>query len=150
MGGTYNISISDPDTALRIKSDGLYNKVHHDCKVTAKRGKVTLPPINSSIYLSLTILNLNLAGSIDINGNDMNGLLTGNPQLPGIGVNKTADSTYIVNELKPKISDAILGAGGSPSVRSVPDTTNWNEVTQNYIFASDITLPSGTYSTGLT
>ncbi len=152
MGGTYSISISGPDSALIINSNGLYNKVYHDCKVNAKRKQVTLPPISSSIYISSTNLDLNLAGSIDINGNDhdMNGHLTGNPPLPGIGVNKTADSTYIVNALKHKISNAILGAGESPSVRSVPDITNWDEVTQNYIFASDITLPSGTYSTGLT
>ena len=152
MGGMYSISISGPDTALKIESSGTYNKVIHNCIVNAKREQVILPPINSSIYVSSTNLDLNLAGNIDINGNDhnMDGTAGSSTPLPGIGVNKTPDSAYIVNDLKPKISTAILGAGSSPSVRTVPDTTNWDAVTQNYIFASDITLPSGTYSTGLT
>ena len=152
MGGKYSVSISGPDSALKIVSTGTYNNVVHKCIVTAKREQITLPPINASIYVSSTNLNLNLAGNMDINGTDHNldGTPGGSSPLPGIGVNKTPDSAYIVNDLKPKISTAIQGAGGSPSVRTVPDTTNWNRVTQNYIFASDITLPTGTYSTGLT
>ncbi len=43
---------------------------------------------------------------------------------------------------------SIEGEGGTPSVHTVSDTTNWEELTQNLIFAADNTLPSGTYSSG--
>lgn len=153
MGGSYDVSITGPDTAMKIVSTGSFQDINHQCIVTATRDKMTLPTINSSIYVSSTNLSLNLQGNMNIDGNDhyMDGMTgTGNPALPGIGVNKTSDSAYIVNNLQPKIPAAIQGEGGPPSVRSVVDTTNWQEVTQDYIFAADITLPSGTYSSGLT
>ena len=71
-----------------------------------------------------------------------------NPPLPGIAVDDPSDSAYVINDLKSKINDDIKGFGGPPSVRTTTDATNWDEVTQNLIFAADYTLPTGTYSTG--
>jgi len=70
------------------------------------------------------------------------------PAVPGIAVDDPADSAYVINELKPKISEEIEGLGGDPSVHTVVDNTDWEEVTQNLIFAQDTALGTGTYSAG--
>ncbi len=38
--------------------------------------------------------------------------------------------------------------GGDPSVNTVVDNTDWEEVTQNLIFSQDTSLGSGTYAAG--
>ena len=68
-------------------------------------------------------------------------LLGSGSALPGVTVDSPNDSEYVVNTLKPKISKDILGSGGTPSVSTVNDVLDWNEVTQNLIFAADITVP---------
>lgn len=148
--GTYDIYISGPSTALVIKSIGHYEGVNHTTVVKAKRDKITMPGVNSAMYISANALNINLNGSIDINGNDINmdGSAGSASPKPGIGVDNSSDSAYVINNIKPKISKAIDGAGGTPSVHTVNDTTNWDEVTQNIIFAADNTLPTGVYNTG--
>lgn len=150
MNGTYDIYISGPDTALTIRSIGHFSGVSHTTVITARRDPVSLPSVNSSLYMSANNLGLNLAGNININGNDhnMDGTAGPNPALPGIGVTSPSDSEYVNDDLKPKISNAIQGEGGAPSIRTVTDTTNWEEITQNFIFAADTTVPSGTYSSG--
>ena len=150
LDGEYNIDISGPDSDLIIKSTALYNKVRHTSIVNAKREKVNMPGVNSSVYISSTNLLINFNGNVDISGNDhdMNGNLTAGTSLPGVAVNKPDDSTYIVDNIKPKITKAITGAGGTPSVATVPDTTDWDKVTQNIIFGADYTYPTGTYSNG--
>jgi len=149
-GGTYDVYISGPDSALVIKSIGHYEGTNHTTVVNAKRDPITMPNVQSAMYISTNALNINLNGSIDINGNDFNmdgSAGSGSPK-PGVGVDNASDSAYVVNNIKPKISKAIEGEGGTPSVHTVSDTTNWEELTQNLIFAADNTLPSGTYSSG--
>lgn len=153
MGGNYSIDISGPDTNLEIVSIGTYNEVTHKCVVTAKRKPIVLPGINSSIYVSSNSSNFHLSGNMNISGYDhfIDGDSGGSgTPLPGMGVTNGSDSTNIVNNIKPNINGSITGAGGSPSVNVVTDTTNWETLTKDYIFASDITLPSGTYSSDLT
>ncbi len=151
MEGSYDIYIYGPDSLMKIKSIGKFNDKTHTTVVTAKRNPIVIPDVHSSIYVSSDNLNLNLNGNIDINGNDhyMDGtLVSGGSPLPGIGVDKPADSSYIINDLKPKISKIIQGSGGSPSVHTVDDKTDWKKITEDFIFAADITMPSGTYTTG--
>ena len=138
MGGSYNISISGPDTALKIKSVGTFDDVVHTSMILAKRQPILPPAVNSAVYISSTNLSINFNGNVDISGNDhdMNGNLTAGTSKPGVGVNSPSDSAYVVNNIKPKITKAITGSGGSPSVATVPDTTNWDQVTQNIIFAA--------------
>lgn len=150
MNGDYNVTIWGPDTALEIKSIGNFNDVSHTSLIKARRDPVTLPPVTSSLYISANTLDMNLSGDINIDGNDHN-LDTSagpNPALPGIGVPNSGDSSYVVDDLKPKISNAILGYGSSPSVYTTPNSTNWEEITQDCIFGADTTVPSGTYSSG--
>jgi hypothetical protein len=150
MGGNYDIFISGPDTQLTIRSSAIFEKVSHTSVVKAKREPITMPSINSAIYVSSNNLSLQMSGNnISIDGNDHNtdGSSGPNPPLPGFGVDNPSDSAYVVNNIKPKIN-RIDGQGGSPSVRTINDATDWLAVTQNIIFGADITLPSGTYSSG--
>ncbi len=150
MNGDYNVTIWGPDTALEIKSVGNFDDVSHTSLIKARRDPVTLPPISASIYISTNNLNLHLSGNMTIDGTDHNidGTAGPNPPLPGIGVSNATDSAFVMDSLKPKIENAINGAGGAPSIYTTPDTTNWNEITQNFIFAADTTVTSGTFSSG--
>jgi len=150
MGGSYDINIYGVDTLLTIKSVSHFQDVNHTTIVTSRRDGIILPNVNSAVRVSSSNISLNLNGNIDINGfdHDINGSEIPGTDLPGIGVDSPADSTFIVDNLKSKISNAIEGEGGPPSVKVVEDTTNWLKLTQNLIFAADITIPSGTYSSG--
>jgi hypothetical protein len=148
FGGNYDIYISGPDSDLTIRSVGKFDSVSHETIVNAKRSPIALPPIYGSLYVSSSNLSLNFNGNMLIDGNDTNtdGTPGSGSPMPGIGVDSKNDSSYIVNTLKPKITKDILGLGGSPSVRTVSDSLDWNEITQNLIFAADLTLPAGTYT----
>ena len=150
MNGSYDISIVGPDSSMTITSTGYFGNTSHQSIVTAKREPATVPPIHGAMYVSSDNLSLNLNGNMDIDGNDRNidDSPGPNPPLPGIAVDDPSDSAYVINDLKSKINDDIKGFGGPPSVRTTTDATNWDEVTQNLIFAADYTLPTGTYSTG--
>lgn len=148
FGGSYDIHISGPDSALIITSVGKFDTVTHLSIVNAKRSLIELPPIYGSMYVSSSNLALNFNGNMLIDGNDTNpdGTAGSATPVPGISVDSPNDSTFVVNDLKPKITKDILGLGGTPSVRTVNDLLDWNEVTQNLIFAADITVPGGTYT----
>ena len=147
FGGEYGVNISGPDSALQIVSNSEFYGTTHRSFVLAKRTPVKMPTINSALYINATGLGLNLNGNMDIDGNDHNtdGSPGPNPPVPGVGLDSPADSAYFKNNIKPKISRDILGAGGAPSIRAVADTTNWLTITEALIFAADITIPSGTY-----
>ncbi|HZW39448.1 MAG TPA: hypothetical protein VFF33_09130 [Ignavibacteriaceae bacterium] len=150
MNGRYDIYIYGPDSLMTIKSVGKYRQKVHNTIVTASRSKITMPPINSAIYVSSTNVNLDLNGNMTIDGNDhdMNGNIVTGTSLPGIGVDNASDSAYVINTLKPKIANDIVGAGGTPSVSTFADATDWKKLTENLIFAADISLATGTYTTG--
>ena len=150
LEGKYDILIYGPDSELVIKSAAEFQKVKHTSVVTAKREPISMPKINAAIYVSSDNLDLKMSGNnISVDGNDHNtdGSSGPNPPIPGFGVDNPSDSTYVVDNIKPKIN-RIDGEGGSPSVRTINDTTDWLALTENIIFAADITLPSGTYSSG--
>lgn len=148
--GKYDINIYGDDSLLTIKSISHFQGVSHTTIVTAKREGIILPNVNSAVYVSTSNISLNLNGNIDINGNNHNIDGTSIPGniLPGIGVDSPTDSAYIIDNVKSKISNAIQGEGGVPSVKVVQDTTNWMSISENIIFSADITIPSGTYSSG--
>ncbi|MGE5364424.1 MAG: hypothetical protein ACM3SM_09855 [Bacteroidota bacterium] len=152
MGGSYDISITGADSLLKISSTATYNGVVHKGFATARRRPVTFPMVKSSLYVSASTLDLHLNGNVDINGNDHR--LDGSPgtgaAVPGIGVDSPADSAFVVNDLSTKISKTIKGAGAVPSVRTIPDNTDWLALTKDLIFSADIVLSTGTYSGGQT
>jgi hypothetical protein len=150
MDGYYDIDISGPDSFLTITSTGHFNGVDHKSIIRASREPVDLPPSLGALYIVSDVLGLQLNGNLDIDGNDTNtdGTAGSEPALPGVVLDDPSDSAYFMNNIKSKISNDIEGFGGSPSVYSSPDTTDWEEIVMNTIFAADITVSSGTYSSG--
>ena len=151
LDGSYDISITGPDSLLVITSTGYFGDVTHQAIVKAARDPVHLPPSLGAIYIVSDVLALKLNGNLEIDGNDTNldGSPGSEPSLPGVILDEPSDSAYFLNNIKPKIAKDIEGFGGSPSVYSTPDTTDWEEVTMNLIFAADITVSSGTYTSGM-
>ena len=150
MDGKYDLSITGPDSQMTITSTGHFGNTNHQVIVTASRENAIVPPVKGALYISSTNLDVNLKGNLDIDGNDRNidDSPGPNPSLPGIAVDNPSDSAYVVNELKPKIANDINGLGGSPSVHTVVDSTDWMLVTQDLIFAADYTISAGTYGSG--
>jgi hypothetical protein len=149
LEGKYDIVIAGPDTNLTITSDAIYMEKQHTSIVNAKREPVKMPGVNSALYISANNISLNLNGNVDINGNDhplFGGIV--NTPLPGIGVDEVADSAFIINNVKSKISSDIKGYGGAPSVRTVIDSTDWLALSEEFIFSADTVLTTGTYSSG--
>ena len=151
MQGSYDISITGPDSALNVVSTAHFGDVTHQSIVKAKRDPIKFPPVLAALYVSSDNLSLQLNGNLEIDGNDhnINGSPGPNPPLPGIAVDDKSDSAYIINYLKPKIAKDIKGYGGIPSVYTTNSpVSDWRETTENIIFAADITLSSGTYGSG--
>ena len=152
LEGKYDLDISGPDSDLTITSDAIYMEKEHKSIVNAKREPVKMPDVNSAVYISSNTISLNLNGNVDIDGNDhkmLGGVGTHDP-LPGIGVDDVTDSAYIIDNVKSKISNAILGKGGAPSVSTVVDSTDWMALSEEFIFSADTVLTTGTYSSGTT
>ena len=148
--GTYDVSISGPDSAMEIKSIATFDGVTHEAKVTAKRSPIAMPNINAALYVTSDNMDLNLNGNMSINGNDTNIDGSAGPKaaLPGVAVDTPADSADFINDVKPKMYGSIEGAGGDPSIHSITDTRDWTQLAKDFIFAADINLASGTYSNG--
>ncbi len=150
LGGSYNLYISGPDSDLTIRSVGYYEDKIHTSIVNAKREPVKMPGVGAALYVSSHTVSLNLNGNVDVDGNDheMNGAPGTETALPGVGVDDAADSVYVIDNVKPKISKTIKGEGGVPSVQTIPDTTDWLGLTEDFIFSADTILTTGTYSSG--
>jgi hypothetical protein len=150
MDGEYEVSITGPDSQMTITSTGHFGNTNHQVIVTALREPAVLPKVNGALYISSDTLAVQLQGNLDIDGNDRN--IDGSPgsesPMPGIAVDDAGDSAYVINNLQPNIANDIEGLGGSPSVQTVGDTTNWLEVSENLIFSADYTVSTGTYTTG--
>jgi hypothetical protein len=150
MDGEYDISITGPDSQMTITSTSHFGNTNHQVIVTAKREPAVLPSVHGALYISTDTLNVKLQGDLEIEGNDRNidNSPGPEPSMPGIAVDDAGDSAYVINNLKPQIANDIEGLGGAPSVHTVVDNTDWDEVTQNLIFAQDTTIGTGTYAAG--
>ena len=148
MDGSYDIDISGPDSLGTVTSVGHFGNTNHQTIVKVSREPVDMPPSLGALYIVSDVLGLKLNGNLDINGNDTN--IDGSPgpesAIPGVALDEPSDSAYFIDNIKSKIANDIEGLGGSPSVYSSPDTTDWEAVTMNLIFSADLTVSSGTYS----
>ncbi len=150
MDGEYDVSITGPDSQMTITSTSHFGNTNHQVIVTAVREPAVLPSVHGALYISTDTLNVKLQGNLEIDGNDRNIDDSPGPEpaVPGIAVDDPGDSAYVINNLKPQIANDIEGLGGDPSVNTVVDNTDWEEVTQNLIFSQDTSLGSGTYAAG--
>lgn len=151
MGGYYDIDISGPDSLLTITSTGYFDNTVHQSRIRASREPVQLPPTLGALYIVSDVPGLQLNGNLNIDGSDKNtnGTPGPEPALPGVALDNPSDSAYFINNIMPQIANDILGIGGAPSVYSTPDTTDWEAIVMNTIFAADMTVPPGTYSSGI-
>jgi hypothetical protein len=136
LGGNYNVSISGPDSLVKVTSVATFMGVQHTTIVEAAADKVPFHPGPGAMYLSAgTVAGLKknaIGGSMEINGNDhdINGNLTGGGSVPGIAVDGTTQQTSILNMIAKNAIDQVLGAGGTPSVGVVGNTIDWAEYAQ--------------------
>jgi hypothetical protein len=150
LNGSYNIWIYGPDSSLKLKSISTFDNYTHTSLATARRRPVLIPEVNSALYISSGNMILQLNGSMDIDGNDhnMNGTPGEAAPFPGVGLDTQADVDYFLKNVKPKITNNILGEGGSPSVATVESGTNWMNITEDFIYSADTVLGTGQYSKG--
>ena len=136
FGGTYDINISGPDSLVKVTSTATFMGIQHTSVVEAAADKVPIRPGPGAMYLSAhSIAGLkknSIGGSILINGNnhDLNGNPIAGTPVPGIAVDEEAQRLAVIDMIKKNAVDQILGAGGTPSVSVVNDTTNWVEYAQ--------------------
>ena len=148
MGGSFNINIAGSDSLGIITSMANFGDTDHQSIVKVSREPVDMPPSLGALYIVSDVLGLQLNGNLNIDGNDTNldGSPGPEPAIPGVALDEPSDSAYFIDNIKSKIANDIEGLGGSPSVYSTPDTTDWETVMMNLIFSADITVSSGTYS----
>jgi len=136
LGGNYNVSISGPDSLVKVTSVATFMGVQHTTIVEAAADKVPFHAAPGAMYLSAgTVAGLKknaIGGSMEINGNDhdINGNLTGGGSVPGIAVDGTTQQTSVKNMIAKNAIDQVLGAGGTPSVGVVANTIDWAEYAQ--------------------
>lgn len=113
----------------------------------------TIPPITSAIAYSGDNPDLDINGSLNIDGrnHDLFGNLSSScVDLPGVAVSNIIDSTDVVdNQLKKKKDDdKVKGLDGAPSVhvRETADPSTYKDI---IAANADFTLTSGTYSSHL-
>ncbi|MEE8104874.1 MAG: hypothetical protein V3T86_05005 [Planctomycetota bacterium] len=105
---------------VEIVSTGSFDGVTKTVRCTLL-ARYRSPTVQSAAYISNAAAFMSFAGnSFHIDGNDvdLNGNTTGD-QVPGIGVNGSPDQ--IIAALSGNQDDNVIGAGGDPSVMTVPE-----------------------------
>ena len=136
FGGNYDITISGPDSFVKVTSTASFMNVQHTSIVEAAADKVPIIPGPGALYLSAsTVAGLKksaIGGSIEINGNNHD--LDGNPisgtPVPGIAVDGETQRQAVIDMINKNKIENILGAGGTPSVEVVNDTMDWSAYAQ--------------------
>jgi hypothetical protein len=145
MGGTYNISISGPDSNVTVTSSATFMGVTHTSVVTAKADRLPFFPVPGAMYISAnSVSSVSISGNITVDGNDhdINGNAKVGNILPGIAVDNPADVTKIKNAVKG--SADILGLGGTPSVQAITNGIDWEQYTLDVLSNPDILINGST------
>jgi len=148
FGGTYDLTISGPDSLVKVTSISTFMNEQHTTIVEAAADKVPVIPGPGAMYLSATTIaalkKSAIGGSIEINGNnhDLNGNPIAGTPVPGIAVDGDPQRLAILDMLNKNKIENILGAGGAPSVQVVNDTIDWAEYAQLLADNPDILVNS--------
>ena len=145
MGGTYDVSISGPDTNVTVTSTATFMGVTHTSIVTAQADRLPFFPVPGAMYIAASsVSSVSINGNITVDGNDHD--INGNPKvgtiLPGIAVDNPADVAKIKSAIKG--SADIIGQGGKPSVYSVTNGIDWEEYAMDVVSNPDIIISSKT------
>jgi hypothetical protein len=136
FNGSYNISISGPDSLVLITSTAQFMSEQHTTVVEAAADMVPFYPGPGAMYLSAgTVAGLKknaINGSIEINGNDhdLSGNQNGGTVLPGIAVDGSDQQSAVIDMITKNTIDQVIGSGGDPSVVAINNEINWAEYAQ--------------------
>jgi hypothetical protein len=157
FGGTYDVSITGTLPNVRVSTTSDYQGVTHTSVADAFLTPISFPNPPGGIYISTNaVVNAKQIGDMHVDGRDYdaNGILKpGSPAVWGVGVDNTADSSNIVNNiLKPDniqgLINALTGATGYPSVGVTNIGVDWGKIYQFLANAADQTfindIPNGT------
>ena len=145
FGGSFNLTISGPDTAIIVISNSTFMDVTHKSVAIVKADKLPKFIANSSLYVSSeTMSSIKINGHITIDGynHDINGIkLEDGNEVPGISVDTEAQVQQIIESIS---GNALIdGLGGPPSVHvALPNGFDWTEYSQEVANNPDIIINS--------
>lgn len=146
FGGTYDISISGPDSALMVTSVATFMDVTHKSIAIVRADRLPFVPIGGALSISSdAISNVMISGNIFIDGNnhDIYGNLLGDGiNIPGITVEEPEQIQIILDNIGG--SAIIDGTGGVQSIHVADEVVDWEEYALNIIENPDIIIDSGT------
>lgn len=147
MGGDYDVSIEGPDTLVKVTSIARFEDATHKTIVYAKADKIPFIPGPGAMYLTANTISSfkksGISGSVLIDGNDhdINGNLLNNGVVtPGIAVDGITQQTEVTNIIKANAIDQVIGTGGTPSVKTINNTTDWNDYALQLVENPDIII----------
>lgn len=144
FGGTYDVNISGPDSAVMVTSTATFMGVTHQSIVVAQADKLPGFQANSSLYVSSeTISNIRINGNITIDGHnhdiDGNRLNDGN-EVPGIAVDLPEQVQTVIENISGAAT--VDGLGGEPSVHATANVIDWEKYALDVESNPDIIINS--------
>ena len=145
FGGSYDVNIAGPDSAVVVTSTANFMGVNHTSIVKAAADKLPVFPVPAAMYVDAdAITKVKINGNITVSGFDHD--INGNPvvgnDLPGIAVDDPAHIPIIEGNIGG--SAEIEGTGGSPSIQAVTNGIDWEEYAQDVESNPDIIINSST------
>lgn len=144
FGGTYDITISGPDSLVQVTSSARFMSVQHTTIVEAQTDRLPLFPLPAAMYVaSESVSKAKINGNITISGydHDINGNIMNNgSDLLGIAVDNPADVPIILSNIGG--SATVEGIGGNPSVSAVTNAIDWELYAEDVANNPDIIINS--------
>jgi hypothetical protein len=147
FNGVYDITIEGPDTLVKVTANSIFQDASHKTIVFAKADKIPFIPGPGAMYLTASTISSfkksGIGGSVLIDGNnhDINGnLLNDGIITPGIAVDGETQKTEVTNIIKANAIDQVLGTGGTPSVQTISNSTDWNDYALQLVENPDIII----------
>ena len=144
FSGSYDITISGPDSLVKVTSTARFMNVQHTTIVEAQTDRLPLFPIPAAMYIaSQTVSKAKINGNITISGydHDIDGNIFNNGNdLLGIAVDNPADVPTILSNIGG--SATVEGVGGNPSVSAVTNAIDWELYAQDVANNPDIIISS--------
>lgn len=143
FNGTYNVQITGPESLVTVRSVSNFMGYSHTTIVRARADKIGVLPIPAGFRVATnTVSNVKINGNITISGHNyaigQETPIPGSTSIPGIGVSNNSQRTTILSNISGNAS--IIGAGGTPSVQVVSDSTNWISYAQSLVSNPDIII----------
>ena len=146
FGGSYDVTLSGPDSLVTVVSTGRFMGVTHKTVVEAQTDRLPVFPIPAAMYIaSPNVSNVKINGNITVSGydHDMDGnnLNNGNDLL-GIACDNPADVPTIISNIGGHAT--VEGTGGDPSVNAVTNAIDWEDYAEEVANNPDIVINTST------